>query len=165
MMENSFLHRSVGQIGYVVKDIYRTMDYYIEHHGITGWHVYTYGSPLLRFMRYHGKDIEYSAHIALNYFGNTRIELIQNLEGKTLYTDFIETHGYGLHHLGVYVEDIQKELEAARLEGIEISMEGGGFGLDGDGHFAYLDTQDTAGAIYELIERPKRRADPEAIYP
>jgi hypothetical protein len=44
-------------------------------------------------------------------------------------------------------------------------MEGAGFGLDGDGHFAYLDTEELLGITYELIQRPLRRYEPEAVYP
>ena len=46
-----------------------------------------------------------------------------------------------------------------------MTMDGSGFGLDGDGHYAYLDTEDRLGVTLELIERPKRRHQPEAVYP
>ncbi len=36
-------------------------------------------------------------------------------------------------------------------------MDGAGFGPDGDGHYAYLDTEDLISTTLELIERPKRR--------
>ena len=116
-------------------------------------------------MTRNGKPFSYSARIALSYFGESRIELIQNLEGDTVYEEFARKHGYGVHHLGIYVADIQAALEEARLAGIAVTMEGAGFGLDGDGHFAYLDTDDLFGTTYELIQRPKRRHEPEAIYP
>ena len=44
-------------------------------------------------------------------------------------------------------------------------MDGSGFGLDGDGHYAYLDTEATFGIMLELIERPKGRVAPEKIFP
>jgi hypothetical protein len=44
-------------------------------------------------------------------------------------------------------------------------MDGSGFGLDGDGHYAYLDTEDALGVTLELIDRPERRFEPEAVYP
>jgi hypothetical protein len=44
-------------------------------------------------------------------------------------------------------------------------MSGAGFGLDGDGAYAYLDTEDDLGTTFELVERPKRRVTPERIYP
>ncbi|QQO09445.1 VOC family protein [Breznakiella homolactica] len=165
MKQAHFLNRSIGQIGYVVEDVEQTVRQYHERFGIGGWHFYTYAPPLLKFQNYRGKPIVYSARIALGYFGDTRIELIQNLEGRTIYTDFIEEHGYGVQHLGIYVPDMQEALEDAGAAGFSVVMEGGGFGLDGDGHFAYLDTEKQFGTTYELIQRPKRRHEPEMVYP
>lgn len=92
-------------------------------------------------MTYKGEPTSYSSRIALGYFGSTRVELIQPLEGRTVYSDFIENHGYGLQHLGIYVQDMKSSLEIVKQQGISVLMEGGGFGLDGDGHYAYLDTE------------------------
>jgi hypothetical protein len=43
-------------------------------------------------------------------------------------------------------------------------MDGAGFGLDGEGHYAYLDTEKEIGITLELIERPKSRLKPDRIY-
>ncbi|WP_320128610.1 VOC family protein [uncultured Sphaerochaeta sp.] len=161
----SFLGLSVGQLGFVVENVDAMIQDYYTKFGIGDWKLYTYGAPLLSFMNYKGKPIQYKARIALSYFGTTRIELIQPLEGHTIYSDFIEKHGHGLQHLGVYVQDIQKALKEAEAGGFSVVMEGGGFGLDGDGHFAYLDTEEKYGICYELIQRPLRRHEPESIFP
>ena len=165
MIHATFLNRSVGQIGYVVEDVEATAKNYYERFGMGPWLFYTYAPPLLKFQRYYGKDIYYKARIALGYFGNSRIELIQNIEGQTVYTDFIKEHGYGVQHLGIYVDDMREALKDAEAAGYSVIMEGGGFGLDGDGHFAYLDTEKTCSITFELIQRPKRRYEPEMIYP
>jgi hypothetical protein len=44
-------------------------------------------------------------------------------------------------------------------------QDGSGFGLDGDGHYAYLETEETLGVTLELIQRPSARVKPEKIYP
>lgn len=160
-----FLDNKIDQLGFVVGDVKQTIKNYYHSFGIANWHLYTYGPPLLTMMQYHGKPFEYKARIALSYLGQTRIEIIENLEGDTIYTDFIAKHGYGLQHLGIYVNDIEKALEEAKKAGFSVIMEGGGFGLDGDGYFAYLDTENEFGISYELIQRPLRRHEPEEIYP
>jgi catechol 2,3-dioxygenase-like lactoylglutathione lyase family enzyme len=165
MQKLSFLNKKVDQLGFVVRDIDQSVRDYYERFGIGDWKIYTYGPPLLSYMTRNGVPFTYRARIALSYFGETRIELIQNLEGDTVYSEFTQRHGYGLHHLGIYVPDIGAALEEARAAGLRISMEGAGFGLDGDGHFAYLDTDDQFSTTYELIQRPKRRHEPEAVYP
>lgn len=161
----AILDSSIGQLGFVVENVDSMIQAYYENFGIGDWKIYTYGPQLLSFMTYKGKPTSYSSRIALGYFGSTRIELIQPIEGHTVYTDFIEEHGYGLQHLGIYVQDIQGSLAIVKKNGIEVIMEGGGFGLDGDGHFAYLDTEKRYGICYELIQRPLRRHEPDCVYP
>ena len=116
-------------------------------------------------MSRNGEPSEYSMRVALSYFGPTRIELIQQLEGDTVYSDFIEKHGFGVQHLGVLVDDMESAIKEAEEAGFPMIMDGSGFGPDGDGHYAYLDTETLLGTTLELIQRPKGRKKPEKIYP
>ncbi len=159
------LQNGVAQVGVVVPDIDRAVEQYWGAFGIGPWHIYTYGRPLLRWMTYHGQPAEYRMRVALSYFGPMRIELIEPLEGPTVYADFVREHGYGMHHLGLLVEDLPRALAEAEAAGLAVIQAGGGHGLDGDGAFAYLDTEARYGITFELIERPRRRAAPEKIYP
>ena len=103
--------------------------------------------------------------IALSHIGPTRIELIEVVEGETVYQDHIEKHGYGVQHFGFLVDDINEAIVRAKGEGIRVIMDGSGFGPDGDGHYAYLDTEELLGVTLELISRPKRRHPPEKVFP
>lgn len=160
-----FLKNGIAQIAMIVKDLDQTVKHYHQTFGIAPWHFYTYGKPLVKEMSYHGKPVEHKMRVALAYFGAMRIELIELQEGETIYADFVEEHGYGLHHLGVLVDDVPQALDQAHLAGLEMIQDGSGFGCDGDGHYAYLDTQEKFGFTLELIERPKDRMQPEKIYP
>jgi len=151
------------QVGFLVRDLETSIRGYIERFGVGGWQIYTYGPEILNRMIYRGKNVVYSSRIGLNYISGTRIELIQPLEGQTIFTEFIEKHGYGQHHLGIYVDDIRKAIAEAEAAGFEVIMEGGGHGLDGDGFYAYLDTEESLGTTYELIQRPARRRTPEKV--
>lgn len=154
---------NVAQIALVVKDLDATVKAYSERFGIGPWHFYTYGKPLVKRMTRHGKPAEYRMRVALSYIGDMRIELIQPLEGDTVYTEFVEKHGYGIHHLGVLTDDMQGSLAQAEQAGLAMTQDGAGFGPDDDGHYAYLDTEDLIGTTIELIERPRRRNPPEKI--
>ena len=132
-----FLDKGINQVAMVVEDLDKTVENYYKVFGIGPWHFYTYERPLVKHMTYHGKDVDYSMRVALSYVGPMRVELIEMKRGDTVYADFVRDHGYGVHH----------------------------FGLDGDGHYAYLDTEDTLGTTYELICRPERRMKPERVYP
>jgi catechol 2,3-dioxygenase-like lactoylglutathione lyase family enzyme len=161
----SFLENGIDQIAFVVEDLEAIVERYWRTFGIGGWVFHTYAAPLLSYMTYHGRPAEYSMRLALSYFGPNRVELIQPLEGPSVYHDFVEKHGYGVQHFGIVVPQMESALSEARAAGIKVLMEGAGFGLDGDGYFAYLDTEDAFGVTYELIERPARRVEPDKTYP
>ncbi len=159
----SFLNQGIAQIGIIVPNLEEAVESYWQLFGIGDWHFYTYGKPLVQKMTYQGKTTEYKMRVALSYFGTMRIELIEMVEGDTIYADFVKEHGYGLHHLGILVENMESALAEAETAGIKMIMDGEGFGRDGDGHYAYLDTEDKIGVTLELIERPKRRMTPEKV--
>ncbi|HUW09407.1 MAG TPA: VOC family protein [Anaerolineae bacterium] len=160
-----FLQNGIAQVAILVPNLEEAVENYWEQFGIGDWHFYTYGKPLVKKMSYHGEPTEYKMRVALSYLGPMRIELIEPLEGDTVYADFIAAHGYGVHHFGVLVTDMVKAIAQAEAAGVQMTMDGSGFGLDGDGHYAYLDTEETLGVTIELIERPKGRLTPERVFP
>ncbi len=160
-----FLKEGVAQVAQVVEDLDRTVEQYWTLFGIGPWDFYTYQKPLVSRMSYRGGPADYSIRIALSWMGKTRIELIQVLRGPTVLEEHIRKHGYGVQHLGILVQDMQGALALAREAGIEMIMDGSGFGADGDGWYAYLDTESRLGVTIELIQRPARRHSPEKVYP
>jgi catechol 2,3-dioxygenase-like lactoylglutathione lyase family enzyme len=161
----SFLKNGIAQVALIVEDLDRAVEQYYRLFGIGPWHFYTYGKPLVKEMSYQGEPAEYSMRLALSYLGPLRIELIELGEGETVYADHVQEHGYGVHHFGVLVDDMQAALAEAEAAGLTVTQDGAGFGRDGDGHYAYLNTESSIGVALELIERPKDRMPPEKIYP
>ena len=92
-----------------------------------------------------------------------QIELIEPLTGPSLYHEWLDEHGEGLHHIGMRVPDLQAGIRDMAERGWDVLQSGRGYGLDGDGGFAYLDTTAELGVILELIEVPARRREPEAV--
>ena len=160
-----FLQKGVAQIALVVENLEQTVENYWKLFGIGPWHFYTYGKPLVQKMSYRGAPGDYEMRVALAYLGPLRIELIEMAAGETIYAEFVKKHGYGIHHLGLLVDDMAAALAAAAAAGLTMTQDGSGFGADGDGHYAYLDTEDRIGTTLELIERPKGRVPPEKVYP
>ena len=165
MYKLPFLKNGIAQVAIIVEDLEEAVESYWKLFGIDNWHFYTYGKPLVKRMTYRGKPTEYKMRIGLANLGPMRIELIEMLEGDTIYAEFVKEHGYGLHHLGVLVDNMEKAIAQAEAAGLSVTMEGAGFGRGGDGHYAYLDTEKRIGATIELIERPKDRMEPEKVYP
>ena len=160
-----FLKSGIAQVAILVNDLDEAVENYWTLFGIGPWHFYTYEKPLVRQMSYHGQPADYQMRIALSQIGPMRIELIEAKEGDSIYADFIKEHGYGVHHFGILVEDMNAALAQTDSAGINMIQDGSGFGLDGDGHFAYLETEKALGVTLELIQRPKARVRPEKIYP
>jgi len=160
-----FLQNGIAQVAILVEDLDKTVENYWTLFGIGPWHFYTYAKPLVKQMSYHGQPANYKMRIALSQIGALRIELIEAKEGDSIYADFVKEHGYGVHHLGILTEDIHNALGQAKAVGLHMIQDGSGFGLDGDGHYAYLETEKPLGVTLELIQRPKARVKPEKIYP
>ena len=160
-----FLRDGIAQVGLVVRDLDHAVECYWKQFGIGPWHFYTYRKPLVKQMTYHGEPADYAMRIALAWIGPLRIELIEMAGGDSVYADFVREHGYGVHHFGVLVDDMDAALAQAAAAGLAMTMDGAGFGRDGDGHYAYLDTERELGTTLELIARPKGRVPPERVYP
>ncbi|MBI2940020.1 MAG: VOC family protein [Chloroflexi bacterium] len=156
----------IDQVCVVVRDLQGAMERYWSLLGIGPWRVYTYGAPLVKEMTYRGRPADYRMRIALAQVGPTMFELIQPLQGPTLYHEFLERGGAeGIHHFGVFVPSLDKGIADASAAGFEVVQSGRGFGARGDGGYAYLGTEDALGAIFELIEIPSVRVPPETVYP
>ena len=155
----------IAQICVIVPDIDKAVENYWKIFGIGPWKFYTYGKPLVKRMTRYGQPCEYKMRVALANVGAIRIELIEPLEGETVYSEFVEKHGYGIHHVGVLTDSMAQSLSQAGKAGLEMTQDGAGFGPDNDGHYAYLETEDLIGTTIELIRRPRRRSPPEKTYP
>lgn len=150
----------VIQVGLVVKDLRESMERYWQLLGIGPWNIYTYAPPMLREATVRGKRVDYSMRLAHTMAGPVQIELIQPLEGPSIYTEHLAQKGEGLHHIQSRIENIEEVLAAFEKLTIGVLMSG----KFGEGEFYYLDTEPVIGVIYEIFRRKSRPA-PEAVYP
>ena len=128
------------------------------------WLVYTYGPDNMSNARYYGRPSRFGMRLAL-IGSDPQIELIESLTGPSIYTDWITERGYGLHHIGFYVPSIGDAVGQARDAGFEPIQAAEGYGLHGDGGFAYFDTTAQLDVITELIEVPSVRRPSEFVSP
>jgi methylmalonyl-CoA/ethylmalonyl-CoA epimerase len=156
---------SINQIGFVVPDLERAMEAYWRCFGIGPWRVYTYGYPLVKDTTYRGKKEDYRIRLALAEVGDLVVELIQHLDGNTVHKEFLQRSGKGIQHLGLFVDNIDVAVKQMQEAGFEVVQTGKGYGADGDGAYAYVDAEQELGVMYELIQLPAQRVQPEQIYP
>jgi methylmalonyl-CoA/ethylmalonyl-CoA epimerase len=82
--------------------------------------------------------------------GNILWEIMETLEGSTEYSDFLEAHGEGLHHIGFPSPmPIEAELERWSKQGVG-ALKSGSEGGSGEG-WAYMDTDGDLGFIVEIL--------------
>jgi catechol 2,3-dioxygenase-like lactoylglutathione lyase family enzyme len=97
-----------------------------------------------------GEPVEFRANISLGYSGDLQLELIQPVEGASIYTEFLAAHGPGLHHVCFPVEDLDTAVADAERDGLPVLMRGSMMG--GEIEFAYVDGA-AAGAPYVELAR------------
>jgi hypothetical protein len=155
----------VDQVCVVVRDLRRAMHQYWSLLGIGPWRAYTYGPPLVKDMTYRGRPASFRMRVALAQAGPVIFELVEPVDGPSVYHELLEQHGEGIHHFGCIVPSLDAAIAEARAAGFEVIQSGRGYGVRGDGGFAYLSTQDALGATFEVIEIPVERVEPEEVYP
>ena len=152
----------VKQVALVVRDLDSTMVEYTKRLGIGPWWVTLYGPPRLTEMRIRGVEIAYSMKLAIAWTGETMWELIQPVDGPSIYKEFLEANGEGFHH--VLVEHCGTEFDAAIAafseRGCPPLMEG----RFGEVRFAYIDTEDPLKTVLEIVDRPEGFVRPEPDY-
>jgi hypothetical protein len=156
---------AINQISIAVRDLDQAMENYWNCLGIGPWKVYTYAPPRVKDPTYHGKPAYFKMRLALAFTGPVLVELIQHVEGESVVRDFIEVHGEGLHHFGIFVPDLFAAMKEMKDLGYEVLQSGWGHGKQGDGGFAFISTEHNLSTLIEIIQVPKDRMDPDYIYP
>ncbi len=141
----------VSQIGMVVPDLAEGVRFYRAFLGIPRWY-----RTVIKECRYRYRDrpIDIFLDIAVGYSGRTQVELIQvHGSDDNIYHAHPGEAGFGFHHFGVVVGNLEQALRSMLDQGFNPLQEGvlhyaGG----GKTRVAYLDTLSRAGLILELIE-------------
>ena len=148
-MPNPLKVKKLSQIGIMVKDLEKTMEFYEKTFGVGHWTVFEGETD---YCWYQGCETVVKGRIAMGYAGKVQFELIKTLEGPSIYADFLGEKEEGLHHLGFFVKDLEARLRACEAMGIKVLQRGVlkqmGMKID----YAYLDTVETGGVIFEFIQ-------------
>jgi hypothetical protein len=126
------------------------------------WRVYELGAHNIRGYTLHGHPATGSTLLALNP-SQPQVEILQPLAGTSTHREWLEEHGEGVHHVAAVVASVDAACAAAESQGIEIASSGWGFGVDGSGSFAYLDTGPAIGVMLEVLEPPTSLGDPQRV--
>jgi hypothetical protein len=169
------------QVGVVVRDLRAAMRAYHELCGWAPWYVYEYAPPFFHDAELYGAPAEFTFLGAEVQAGPVWFELIQPLEGRSLYTDFLEEHGEGLHHVLVGWDPEEQAPGAAGGDGEPASLRtareardrfaASGVGvlmsgkLGASTEFFYLDTAPVTKVVLELAGGSPADLTPVETYP
>jgi methylmalonyl-CoA/ethylmalonyl-CoA epimerase len=152
MQKNTFISKgnpeelilpAPSHMGFVTKNLKKSIDNINKFCGLSE---FTLFSPDYTNKRYYGEPEDFKFDLALCRVDGFLYELIQVVDGRTIYEDFIKVHGEVMHHLGYEIDHLDHWIEAYKRKNLFPIMSGERKGLK----WAYFDV-DTI--IIELLER------------
>ncbi|MFX0077385.1 MAG: VOC family protein, partial [Candidatus Hermodarchaeota archaeon] len=102
---------------------------------------------------YRGKESIISTKLAISRIFNVQIELIQHIEGECVFKEFLDSGREGLHHFGIYVDDLDSVVRGFTDKGYKIIHQR----IIGKQKVAYIDTEKDLGILLEFQETTKRK--------
>ncbi|BBX16475.1 lactoylglutathione lyase [Mycolicibacterium duvalii] len=103
---------------------------------------------------YRGAPADFVADISLSYAGDTQLEVIAPVSGDSIYTEFLDRSGPGLHHVCVEAadaEDLSAAVTAACAAGASVVADGT---MAGGMRFAYVAAPGAGVPYLELAYIP-----------
>ena len=153
-----------AQVCIVTRDLDALLRTYVEDFGIGPWWVQEYKAPELTDTTFRGRPGTFSMRLALAWTGRLNWELIQPLDGPSIYHEFLDTRGEGMQHVGVTLKDMGMDWDACyaafRARGMEPIQEGRWGGV----RFCYFDTEGPARIVFEVIDRPEGWERPAPLF-
>jgi methylmalonyl-CoA/ethylmalonyl-CoA epimerase len=149
----------VIQLCVVTTDLDRAIGIWSDKYGVGPWHVFTLDSSQME-STVHGRPAELGMRIAVTQFTpNMQLELIQPLDGNSIYAESLTTHGGRdhVHHIKCDNADHDATIAHFRSIGVEAAQSG----KLGELRYAYFDTEDDLGFAIEITARPDAWTLPE----
>lgn len=108
---------------------------------------------------YRDQPADFVADVALSYAGDTQLELIAPVRGDSIYTEFLEQSGPGLHHIAVEAADeaaFDAMVRDAAAHGAPVVQQGL---MPGGIRFAYVSAPSAGVPYLEIVHlSPEMRA-------
>ena len=103
MSEQNLGNLKINQLGYIYKDIKKQAKVLEENLGLPKF-AFLENKPTKYI--YRGKETTVQTMLGFSRSLNVQIELIQLIAGECIFKEFIDAGKEGLHHFGIFVEDV-----------------------------------------------------------
>ena len=140
------------QIGIVVADRDQTTRLLTSLFGIGPFRLVEWPDRAESKYYYRGAEEHIRIRQAFVQLGDVEVELIQPLEGRSGYSDFLDQTGGGIHHVLFEVSDIDPVIQDLAKSGVTVLQSG--TGIRPGTHWVLLDTREMLGFYVELRHRP-----------
>uniref|UniRef100_A0A7C3UBG8 Methylmalonyl-CoA epimerase n=2 Tax=Geoglobus ahangari TaxID=113653 RepID=A0A7C3UBG8_9EURY len=94
---------------------------------------------------------EQKVKVAMLPVGESKIELLEATSEDSPIAKFIEKRGEGVHHIAINVSDIEKALQNAKENGLQLIDEKPRIGAGGK-KVAFIHPKSTKGVLLEFVE-------------
>ena len=150
--------KDINQVATVVSNLEDAVKKVSKTLALGPWEIITFGPPRHFDTQVRGKPVFYSHKLAIAYMGPVQFEIIEPLEGPSIYKEFLKEGKDGmLHHVARYYQswnDINQEIARFEKQGIKV-IQTGRFGTkEKYGQYFYFDTIPKIGFTYEITMIP-----------
>lgn len=169
------LFTRVRQFCTVVDDFEATIGHLVEHLGIGPFKCWHFRPPVLWDTTYGGAPAPYTMKLGITWLGDVQYEVIQPVEGRSVYRDHHDRHGRGVQHIlmDTAPRSFERAAEELAARGLPFTQTArinpplklGRFTLPAlppplsrpvNLHFGYIDAEHSLGAAFELTRYPLR---------
>jgi methylmalonyl-CoA/ethylmalonyl-CoA epimerase len=154
MTEPALQPGTLCQVGFIVNDIEASARRYAETFGLPQ-------PPIIQTPGFdkakttvNGRPSEATAKLAFFKMGQLVIELIEPDEKPSVWRDFLDQKGEGVHHIAFRVDDTDATEAAFARLGVKTEQQG--LYVDGSGMYTYLDSAPHLGVMIELLQSFKK---------
>jgi hypothetical protein len=146
---------AICQVGIIVRDIEHTVQQFCKVFGFPKPPIIVTPGYEVAKTTLQGQPSEATAKLAFFNTGQLQVELIEPDEKPSVWRDFLEHHGEGIHHLAFQVADTAAATNHLAKFGIGVSQQG--LYSDGSGMYSYMDSVPALGMMIELLENFSRK--------
>lgn len=140
----------VDQLGFVYRDIEKQARIFETLFNVPKFAILPETTDIVK---YRGKKVEVNTKMAFSRQFDVQLQLIQHIAGDCIYKEFLDQGREGLHHISLFVENIEAYIEYFEKQGYDMIFSG----TIGKQVYAYFDIEETLGMFLEVEETRKRR--------
>ncbi len=150
--DDQIILQAITHVCVAVDDVEKTAKLYSRLFGIGPWTVRQVHTPSSR-AKVHGKPTSYTLNFGYAKAGAITLELVETVQGDSVYREFLERHGEGIHHIG-FNAPTPLDAELAKWKALGIEALQVNYRDDPRYGWAYMDTSALVGCLLEIVCDP-----------